>query len=225
MSHNKVKVAGKSPNQEGDISVSLNDLNDVSITSVSTNQGLKYNGGTWANDSITSTSFDLAAYSQTTGTSYSTNAANYEDYTYLESDGFYLSTRWNDQALFLMDITDSNYSSIHKTVVAPGAQYISAVLVKANNPTLLQLDLVLAEFSDTTAIVELQWQDQSGNKYGPIMRLNMQNGYNRTTLVGFANPSTDTLIGIKRVFSSGYYRFNFSTADRQEYKLLARKVG
>jgi len=73
--------------------------------------------------------------------------------------------------------------------------------------------------------VDLQWQDQSGNKYGPIMRLNMQNGYNRTTLVGFANPSTDTLIGIKRVFSSGYYRFNFSTADRQEYKLLARKVG
>jgi len=225
MSHNKVKVAGKSPNQEGDISVNLNDLNDVSITSVSTNQGLKYNGGTWANDSITSTSFDLASYSQTTGAAYSSNAANYADYTYLESDGFYLSTRWNDQALFLMDITDSNYSSIHKTVVAPGAQYISAVLVKANNPTLLQLDLVLAEFSDTTAIVELQWQDQSGNKYGPIMRLNMQNGYNRTTLVGFANPSTDTLIGIKRVFSSGYYRFNFSTADRQEYKLLARKVG
>jgi len=225
MSHNKVKVAGKSPNQEGDISVNLNDLNDVSITSVSTNQGLKYNGANWANDSITSTSFNLAAYSQTTGTAYSTNAANYEDYTYLESDGFYLSTRWNDQAVFLMDITDSNYASIHKTAIAPGAQYISAVLVKANNPTLLQLDLVLAEFSDTTAIVDLQWQDQSGNKYGPIMRLNMQNGYNRTTLVGFANPSTDTLIGIKRVFSSGYYRFNFSTADRQEYKLLARKVG
>jgi len=225
MSHNKVKVAGKSPNQEGDISVSLNDLNDVSITSVSTNQGLKYNGGTWANDSITSTSFDLASYSQTTGAAYSTNAANYEDYTYLEYDGFYLSTRWNDQALFLMDITDSTYSSIHKTAISQGAQYISAVLVKANNPTLLQLDLVLAEFSDTTAIVDLQWQDQSGNKYGPIMRLNMQNGYNRTTLVGFANPSTDTLIGIKRVFSSGYYRFNFSTADRQEYKLLARKVG
>jgi len=225
MSHNKVKVAGKSPSQTGDISVSLNDLNNVSITSVSTNEGLKYNGATWVNDSITSTSFNLAAYSETTGVAYSTNAANYADYTYLESDGFYLSTRWNDQAVFLMDITDSNYASIHKTAIAPGAQYISAVLVKANNPTLLQLDLVLAEFSDTTAIVDLQWQDQSGNKYGPIMRLNMQNGYNRTTLVGFANPSTDTLIGIKRVFSSGYYRFNFSTADRQEYKLLARKVG
>ena len=43
MSHNKIKVAGKSPNQAGEISVDLSDLNDVSSSAPSNDQYLQYN--------------------------------------------------------------------------------------------------------------------------------------------------------------------------------------
>jgi|13_taG_2_1085334.scaffolds.fasta_scaffold00125_45 hypothetical protein len=49
MSHNKIKVAGKSPNQAGEISVDVGDLNDVTVSSASTSQFLQYNGIAWVN--------------------------------------------------------------------------------------------------------------------------------------------------------------------------------
>ena len=43
MSHNKIKVGGQSPNTNGEISVAVNNLSDVNITSVANNDFLKYN--------------------------------------------------------------------------------------------------------------------------------------------------------------------------------------
>jgi hypothetical protein len=47
MSHNKVKVAGKSPSQTGDITVNLTDLDDISGTAT-TDQYLQYDGSNWS---------------------------------------------------------------------------------------------------------------------------------------------------------------------------------
>jgi 3D (Asp-Asp-Asp) domain-containing protein len=51
MAHNKIKVAGQSPNKDGEITVNVEHLDDVNITSVSSNQVLKYDSGTsnWIN--------------------------------------------------------------------------------------------------------------------------------------------------------------------------------
>ena len=46
MSHNKVKVAGKSPSKTGDITVNLGDLNDITVSPIS-GQYLQYNGTNW----------------------------------------------------------------------------------------------------------------------------------------------------------------------------------
>lgn len=58
MSHNKIKVGGQSPNTNGEISVAINNLSDVNITSVSNNDFLKYNStsGDWENNATASSS-------------------------------------------------------------------------------------------------------------------------------------------------------------------------
>lgn len=58
MSHNKIKVGGQSPNTDGDISVAINNLSDVTITSVQNGDFLKYNStsGDWENNATASSS-------------------------------------------------------------------------------------------------------------------------------------------------------------------------
>ena len=58
MSHNKIKVGGQSPNTNGEISVAVNNLSDVNITSVANDEFLRYNStsGDWENSSTVSSS-------------------------------------------------------------------------------------------------------------------------------------------------------------------------
>ena len=51
MAHNKIKVAGQSPDKDGDITVNVEHLDDVTITSVADNQVLQYDSGSssWIN--------------------------------------------------------------------------------------------------------------------------------------------------------------------------------
>ena len=51
MSHNKIKVAGQAPNKNGEITVNVEHLDDVNITSVSSDQVLKYDNSSskWIN--------------------------------------------------------------------------------------------------------------------------------------------------------------------------------
>jgi hypothetical protein len=56
MSHNKIKVAGQSPDQTGDITVDLTHLDDVTISSVQANQVLQYDGAEWVNADSTALS-------------------------------------------------------------------------------------------------------------------------------------------------------------------------
>ena len=51
MSHNKLTVAGQTPNANGEITVNVEHLNDVTITSLATDQVLQYDSGSsqWVN--------------------------------------------------------------------------------------------------------------------------------------------------------------------------------
>lgn len=54
MSHNKLTVVGQSPNASSEISVALNNLSDVSISSPSSDQIIKYDGSNFVNAASTS---------------------------------------------------------------------------------------------------------------------------------------------------------------------------
>jgi|TARA_R100000455_G_C6234000_1_gene94783 FlaG/FlaF family flagellin (archaellin) len=58
MSHNKIKVAGQEPNASGEISVALDNLSDVSASSPSNGDFLKYNDASneWENVAVASSS-------------------------------------------------------------------------------------------------------------------------------------------------------------------------
>ena len=58
MSHNKIKVAGQSPNSSSEISVQLNNLSDVDAGSPSNNDFLKFNStsGNWESNATASSS-------------------------------------------------------------------------------------------------------------------------------------------------------------------------
>jgi hypothetical protein len=49
MSHNKITVANQSPDANGNISVSLSNLSDTTISSPSANEVVKYDGSNWIN--------------------------------------------------------------------------------------------------------------------------------------------------------------------------------
>ena len=54
MSHNKIKVAGQEPNVSGEISVSLDNLSNVNITSIADDQVLQYDSSSseWKNETL-----------------------------------------------------------------------------------------------------------------------------------------------------------------------------
>jgi len=54
MSHNKLKVAGQESDQTSSIDVELENLNDVTITTLTANQALQYNGSEWVNTDTSS---------------------------------------------------------------------------------------------------------------------------------------------------------------------------
>ena len=87
MSHNKIKVAGQSPDSNGNVSVSLNDISDISISSASTNQILKYDGSNFVNGALTaSKGYDLkfATFQGSSGSNYS--ASTNSTYKYVVED-------------------------------------------------------------------------------------------------------------------------------------------
>ena len=53
MSHNKIKVGTAEPDRTGDISVSISDMSDVTVSTPAGGQLLKYDGSGWANATAT----------------------------------------------------------------------------------------------------------------------------------------------------------------------------
>ena len=69
MSHNKLTVGSQSPNSSGNISIGMNNLSDVTISSPSNDQVIKYNGSAFVNSAAPSTtttaSYILAGQGET----------------------------------------------------------------------------------------------------------------------------------------------------------------
>ncbi len=49
MSHNKIKVAGQSPDSSGNVSINVSNLSDVNVSTPSNNQVLQFSGSAWEN--------------------------------------------------------------------------------------------------------------------------------------------------------------------------------
>ncbi len=79
MSHNKITVGGQSPDSNGEISTELNNLSNVSVSSPSENQLLKYSSGSWTAQTQGAGAFKELVYSYATyvTSGYSGGTTNY----------------------------------------------------------------------------------------------------------------------------------------------------
>ena len=78
MSHNKIKVANQAPDPNGNISLSsltIGDLSNVTITSASLAQVIKYNGSNYVNASAPGASMEYILIGQGESQAYSTSPA------------------------------------------------------------------------------------------------------------------------------------------------------
>ena len=89
MSHNKISVGSQGPDSDGDISVALTNLSDVSITSPSANQVLQYSGSSFVNSTL-SGPLDLegvfSIFQKTNITYSSSGSYDVNDYLFLSRD-------------------------------------------------------------------------------------------------------------------------------------------
>lgn len=83
MSHNSIKVLGQTLDSNSNINVSLNNLNNVSITSPSENEIIKYDGSNFINSSSTSQkNYDLkASVFQDRGQTYGVSCSSLKQYS------------------------------------------------------------------------------------------------------------------------------------------------
>ena len=225
MSHLTSKVEGQEANRQGLLSLSLNDLPEVNITTPTTGQGLKYDSGSseWVADTISGT-FDVGAYAITSGVAASALASPLYS-SGNELYGFYMSARsklYND---ILMTFSDNTNLEIQDRVINLDAKFVTGFVVAAGAKLLMSCDVVLAEGTSSTSHIDLQWQTTTGAILGPLVRCKVQAGYNRNRVVGFYHNQTagDVEIGMKRLNQSGGIQYPQSTATRQEYILLGRE--
>jgi len=75
MSHNKIKVGGQSPNTDGEISVSLDNLSSVNLGTPSTDDVLKWDGSEWVTGAAPTGAESYILLGQGESAAYSTSGA------------------------------------------------------------------------------------------------------------------------------------------------------
>ena len=95
MSHKKIKVAGQEPNASGNIALSninIEDLSNVTLTSLGADQVLKFDGSSWVNGSPAGGSSEILRIGRGESDQYS-NTGLAGSYSHIKSDYTYFYFR------------------------------------------------------------------------------------------------------------------------------------
>tara|TARA_R100001015_G_C4630678_1_gene192515 strand:+ start:767 stop:1420 length:654 start_codon:yes stop_codon:yes gene_type:complete len=167
MSHNKIKVGGKSPNTNGEVTVELNDLNDVSVSSPTNGTLLKYVSSNWAggNPGFDSTDYVFVASNKQTGSVsdlYNTTTVN----------SIVTDSRNSGYGREEAKGSASSFSSLYQsgTTFGGNVQRISGFSLPANTKFLLILSHTPI-FGNSSGETLLQWMDENDVALGPKVLL------------------------------------------------------
>lgn len=116
MSHNKIKVAGQSPDSSGNVSVSLNDISDVDTTGVVSGDVISYNGSSYETSS-SSIALGVVFLGEGASSNYP-QTLNASDNVY-----FYAPNPVNTIGATLLD-SDTIGSNWYDGVTLPAGEYI-----------------------------------------------------------------------------------------------------
>lgn len=185
MSHNKITVAGQSPNSSGNIaidSLSLSDLEDVTITSVSSDQVIKYDGSGWVNASTPSGSASYILVGQGETSAYSnSSASNLNVNSYLEIYDTSPKNTISGSSL----TTSSNWTS---EIQLPAGQYFVQCQTKVSFSASGYLMYSLANTSNNSNISASALIGDNATSYASGVA---------STIQSYISLSGNTTIGIK----------------------------
>lgn len=224
MSHLLDEINLVNQNTIGNLSLNIDDVNDITISSVQTNDMIEYSSSASAFVNTTSDSLvKRSSYPLTKNVTLST-ASNYSPtYLYLENP-FYWCCKWRHYSTTLMDFFNNSQNEVLSPNQFSGAGYIDRIEIKANKPTLLFCFSALSEDSPSTSYLDLQWQTDGGTALGPITRFKILDGNNRNTVVGYINSNVDVDVGLKRITRSGNYGWMTSTQSLANFIMIAKRV-
>ena len=203
MSHNKITVGGQEPTSTGEISVALNDLSDVGISSPSANQVVSWNGTKYV--TVTKSESDiidgyLFANENSTVSSVSST------YDLVSVNSKFVDTRLDsgygrEETLGgLVSINDfpSGTSSIANI-------YCQFQLVSGQ---FLLISSTRGNFSSSSSSSVMCWMDESYNKLGPEVIIKSAAGGMRGSrkILGYINTNTTTKVHVGFVSTSGHLR-------------------
>lgn len=133
MSHNQFKVGTAEPDLDGDVTVNISNLSDVTITSPSAGEVLEWSGSAWTNETATGGAAQFMIIGQGESNAYSNATTNTNI-----SDG---------DTLFLYDTSPVNNISGASITKVGSTDWVSTVTLPAGNYILMATYAV--EFSAT----------------------------------------------------------------------------
>lgn len=223
MSHIINTINSKPLDTDGATTLSVNEVNDITLTTPAAGQALKYDGSGWVNDDVAG-SYDLLSYGLTNGVAHGNLASGfYSSFLTVYETPFFLAMRYKEYSI-LMNNYDTSNILVYQKQINVNAIYDVGFTVEANVNCLLCVDMVQTEVDPAGTYVDVQWQTITGTALGPIVRT-ISKGYNRQTIYGFISTSAQTIVGLKRVGNSASFGCNQSTETRQECIFAAREVG
>ena len=167
MSHNKIKVGGQEPTVNGEISVALNNLSDVSDSSPSPNTLLKYDSGwTFGVPGFDTEDYVFLASNQTTGgvtATYNTTTTN----------SILSDSRASGYGQAETKGTAVQFTHLYQsgTTFTGGQNKRYAGFELTANSKFLLIFTHTARFANSSGVTVVQWLDENDNTLGPQIEL------------------------------------------------------
>jgi hypothetical protein len=140
MSHNKIKVAGQTPDVNGDITVDVANISDVTITTPTSGQFLTYDGAGWENTSPAAITPGIIFAGEGAAQNYSGSGAS--GVAVSDDIEFYASSPTN---------------TISGASITSASSWISSITLPAG--TFRILAVAGLELTASSGLVEYRWHD------------------------------------------------------------------
>lgn len=205
MSHNINSVNAQAPSRTSEISTSLNNLSDVSITSASSDQLLTWSGSGWANttefDAKSARQSNTAAIKPTSSVSIATPnpyiGATDPNRLFWE----YAADKISTQSLLVSTL--SSDTTLRVNTYGTTAWCVGFDIATTGVYS-LRATLHIGVLSASSAYVDCSWTDLSYNKLGPITRFSTA-GNQRNTMRGIFDATSGDSVGVYIDAVSGAY--------------------
>jgi len=209
MSHNKVKVGGQSPDSSGSISVDLNHLSDVNVSTASNGTLVKYDSG-WGFGvpGFDTTDFVLLASNQTTGgvtATYNTTTTN----------SILSDSRASGYGQAETKGTATQFTHLYQsgTTFSGGQNKRYSGFELTANSKFLLIFTHTARFANSSGLTVVQWLDENDNTLGPQIELK-DGGRGSKKLFGYIETGATTVKVFPTCISTTQHRrSSFNNGD------------